>query len=533
VRDLFNKNHKEGEYEHAKVRLHPQKGVYVEGLSRKTASTAAQVKFFIERGSKERATAETKMNAHSSRSHAIFQIQMTQKNVLDGTVRTSTINLVDLAGSERVKHSGVTGDALKETQNINQSLSTLRKVIDTLIDNSKLKPHSKQRHIPPFRESLLTWVLSDSLGGNSKTMMMAAISPHIVNVEETISTLRYALRAKAIVCSAKVNEEKSAALMSGMKDEIKKLQAQLASGERDRKEEEIRREIEEHQAEMANLEEAFTKKEEEMNKQINMQLEKSEHLKVEINQQKSMQFSNAFRNAFLIKKNCEELASAKALLELKTNEAEDMLDRTLRRENEVAASTKMYEDEISSLKQEISTLQKVLCEKDGIIHENNHKLLELEQAVQVTTKKVVAQLALQKELEDKIKILDYNLDAAHSQIALVETENEMLSEREARAMEKNAALCVMTQRLEHTLAAKENVEKELVALISSLKDQSQGENAKNAELHEQVRALKQELQSCCDEKAASNETLVGIKQKLAETYKSLQEVCLISGKAFG
>eukprot|EP00760_Papus_ankaliazontas_P022083 PhM_4_TR18795/c0_g1_i4/m.77497/K17914/KIF13; kinesin family member 13 len=155
VRDLFNKKQKEGEYDNVKIRLHPQKGVIVEGLIRKPVTTAAQTKLFIERGVNERAMAETKMNAHSSRSHAIFQIQVTQKDGTTGTIKISTINLVDLAGSEKVKSSGATGDTLTEAKNINLSLSTLRKVIDVLIDNSKLKANSQKKRIPPFRESVL------------------------------------------------------------------------------------------------------------------------------------------------------------------------------------------------------------------------------------------------------------------------------------------------------------------------------------------------------------------------------------------
>eukprot|EP00759_Apiculatamorpha_spiralis_P036493 PhF_6_TR36567/c0_g1_i4/m.54009/K17914/KIF13; kinesin family member 13 len=268
VRDLFNKKQKEGEYDTVKIRLHPQKGVFIEGLTRKPVATAPQTKKFIERGTKERAMAETKMNAHSSRSHAIFQIQIQQKNGISGTLRTSTINLVDLAGSEKVGTSGATGDRLTEAKNINLSLSTLRKVIDVLIENSKFKANSPKRHVPPFRESVLTWVLSDSLGGNSKTMMMTAISPHIVNVEETISTLRYALRAKAIVCSAKVNEEQSQALIDNMKEELQKLRMQMLSGTGPSGgggpgviTEEIKREIEKREEELkqecAKLEEDF------------------------------------------------------------------------------------------------------------------------------------------------------------------------------------------------------------------------------------------------------------------------------------
>ena len=185
----------EDDYRDLRVRKSPVYGVHVEGLTRldkeSGVSTADDVKLVIRKGMEHRATAETKMNATSSRSHALFQISIVAKNSATGVQRYSNINLVDLAGSERVKMSGAEGDRLTEATKINLSLSTLRHVIDMLIENTNRKK-GDIKLVPPYRESLLTWVLSESLGGNSKTMMLATVSPHISNVEDTGNTLRYA-----------------------------------------------------------------------------------------------------------------------------------------------------------------------------------------------------------------------------------------------------------------------------------------------------------------------------------------------------
>ena len=177
VRDLFNSKSKEGEYSPIKIRQDPVKGILVQGLIQVQVKNAAECAKEMEKGVNERALAETKMNATSSRSHAICQISILQANSRTGLRRNALINLVDLAGSERLKMSGVEGTAAKEAKNINLSLSTLRKVFDTLIANSKQKNPARHQ-VAPYRESMLTWVLKESLGGNSKTMMIAAISPH-------------------------------------------------------------------------------------------------------------------------------------------------------------------------------------------------------------------------------------------------------------------------------------------------------------------------------------------------------------------
>lgn len=162
----------------------------------------------MEIGFKNRAVRATNMNAESSRSHSIFTIYIdSQENDDKGNekYKASKLNLVDLAGSERASKTGTTGDGMKEATKINLSLSALGNVISALVDG-------KTNHIP-YRDSKLTRLLQDSLGGNTKTIMIAAVSPANYNYDETLSTLRYASRAKFIQNKPKINEDPKDALL--------------------------------------------------------------------------------------------------------------------------------------------------------------------------------------------------------------------------------------------------------------------------------------------------------------------------------
>lgn len=140
--------------------------------------------------------------------------------------KVSRLSLVDLAGSEKVSKTGVEGDRLKEGCNINKSLHTLGLVISTLADNASIKAGQKPKHIP-YRDSVLTWLLKDSIGGNSKTVMISTISPSFDNYEETLSTLRYADRAKRIVNNAVINEDPNAKVIRELREELEMLKKEL------------------------------------------------------------------------------------------------------------------------------------------------------------------------------------------------------------------------------------------------------------------------------------------------------------------
>ncbi|XP_033253591.1 kinesin-like protein unc-104 isoform X2 [Drosophila miranda] len=224
VRDLLNPKNKGN----LRVREHPLLGPYVEDLSKLAVTDYQDIHDLIDEGNKARTVAATNMNETSSRSHAVFTIFFTQRRhdtMTDLTTeKVSKISLVDLAGSERADSTGAKGTRLKEGANINKSLTTLGKVISALAEvSASKKKHNKKADFIPYRDSALTWLLRENLGGNSKTAMIAAISPADINYDETLSTLRYADRAKQIVCKAVVNEDANAKLIRELKEEIQKL----------------------------------------------------------------------------------------------------------------------------------------------------------------------------------------------------------------------------------------------------------------------------------------------------------------------
>eukprot|EP00803_Ostreobium_quekettii_P005948 evm.model.scf_213EXC.2 EVM.evm.TU.scf_213EXC.2 scf_213EXC:40552-44200(-) len=202
-------------------------GVYVEGLSVETVRSAQHAMDMLRRGSENRRVGETCMNTESSRSHCVLTCVIESK-VTDGNgftnVLSSRLNLVDLAGSERQKTSGAAGGRLREASSINRSLSTLGLVIMSLMEVQQRGRRTK--HVP-YRDSKLTFLLQDSLGGNSKTVMIANVSPSPDNMTETISTLRFARRAKFIKNRAVVNEDLTADA-NLLKQEIAMLNAEVA-----------------------------------------------------------------------------------------------------------------------------------------------------------------------------------------------------------------------------------------------------------------------------------------------------------------
>jgi kinesin family protein 1 len=223
VRDLLNPSTKGN----LRVREHPSTGPYVEDLAKLAVRSFSEIENLMDEGNKARTVAATNMNETSSRSHAVFTLTLTQKRhdaeTNMDTEKVAKISLVDLAGSERATSTGATGARLKEGAEINRSLSTLGRVIAALADLSSGKKGLKV----PYRDSVLTWLLKDSLGGNSMTAMIAAISPADINFEETLSTLRYADSAKRIKNHAVINEDPNARMIRELKEELAKLRSQL------------------------------------------------------------------------------------------------------------------------------------------------------------------------------------------------------------------------------------------------------------------------------------------------------------------
>lgn len=218
IRDLIK-----GDGQKLKLKQNEQGTVYVDGLSQTEVKSDNDCMKLLDNGSSHKAVASTDMNARSSRSHSIFTITIEQSITNPETgqpeIKKGKLNLVDLAGSERQAKTGATGDRFKEARSINLSLTTLGNVISSLVDR-------KKKHIP-YRDSKLTRLLQDSLGGNAKTLMFAAIGPADYNFDETINTLRYANRAKNIKNKPKVNQNPKDAKIQEMQDEIAQLKSQL------------------------------------------------------------------------------------------------------------------------------------------------------------------------------------------------------------------------------------------------------------------------------------------------------------------
>lgn len=231
VRDLLNTSNTGA----LKVREHPALGPYVENLSQLVVADNAGMMTLMDEGTQLRTVAATQMNATSSRSHAIFQLTLTQRRLEQMTQTTtetvSKISLVDLAGSERANSTGASGSRLKEGAQINKSLTTLGKCVQALASassgNGVAKNSGKRDDFVPFRDSTLTWLLKESLGGNSKTAIIAAISP--TDYDETLSTLRYANQAKQIRTRAVVNEDPNAKMIRELREELEMLRSRASS----------------------------------------------------------------------------------------------------------------------------------------------------------------------------------------------------------------------------------------------------------------------------------------------------------------
>ena len=253
--------------ENLRVRSSPATGVFVENLTAVEVDSWKRMWDLIALGNSCKHTAATKMNERSSRSHTIFKITVNQVTTSvpkkqfekpNEHIRESVINLIDLAGSERNKKTGATGDRLKEASSINKSLHCLKFVIDVLVENATTKGQKKR---PPYRDSTLTSLLMDSLGGNSKTFMLVCVSPHGDNADESLSTLRYGSRARQIVTTVHVNENVAGRMMVELEEELERMKGELDKSAKSASESDsvavLKAQIADHEAHMQSLEAAI------------------------------------------------------------------------------------------------------------------------------------------------------------------------------------------------------------------------------------------------------------------------------------
>lgn len=428
VRDLLGKD------QNAKleVKERPDVGVYVKDLSSYVVNNADDLDKTMTLGNKNRSVGATNMNERSSRSHAIFTItvECSEKGP-DGQnhVRMGKLHLVDLAGSERQAKTGATGQRLKEATQINLSLSTLGNVISALVDG-------KSTHIP-YRNSKLTRLLQDSLGGNSKTVMIANIGPADYNFDETISTLRYANRAKNIKNKAKINEDPKDALLREFQKEIERLKAQLVEEGSGGEEE--------------------GESEEEVEEEGKIVKRKKKHRK------KSMHALPP-----------EKVAELRAKIEAEREKLQQKTDLAEEERNQAAEELEKREKDIKDSEMEHVRLQEKLKAVESKIIVGGVNLLEKAKEQELLLEQSAKELSARKEREKELQKL----------IEEKEQERVDIEEKYASLQEEAAG---KTKKLKKVWSMLKSAESEMA-------DQQQEHQRETEGLLESIRELRKELQ---------------------------------------
>lgn len=427
IRDLLCKdNNKKLE-----LKEHPEYGVYVKDLSSVVTKNATEIEHVMNIGNQSRSVGFTNMNERSSRSHAIFVVTVEcSEPGPDGEdhIRVGKLNMVDLAGSERQSKTGAKGKRLKEAAKINLSLSALGNVISALVDG-------RSSHVP-YRDSKLTRLLQDSLGGNAKTVMMATVGPSHKNFDESLATLRYASRAKKIKNKPRINEDPKDALLREFQEEIARLKAQLE--ERGMLAKERRRKRNSKRLSKYMEEEILSERDaEEENTRHSMKVEgdnpkteacqwgseKLKHLNVNRRSVEDMQWDQDAVEKIIEKYKAMEsklLVGGKTIID-HTNEQQKRLElkrqeiaEQIRREREIQQQMMLQEEETLEIKETFSSLQQEVEHKTKKLKRLYGKLQQLRGEMRdimdehVTTRQELeeAQHELTKELKYKYLLIE-------------------------------------------------------------------------------------------------------------------------------
>ncbi|KAK7495339.1 hypothetical protein BaRGS_00013521, partial [Batillaria attramentaria] len=404
VRDLLGKD----QQHHLEVKERPDVGVYVKDLSAFVVNNADDMDRIMTLGNKNRSVGATNMNLHSSRSHAIFTVtvECSEKGA-DGQqhVRVGKLHLVDLAGSERQAKTGATGQRLKEATKINLSLSTLGNVISSLVDG-------KSTHIP-YRNSKLTRLLQDSLGGNSKTVMVANIGPADYNYDESISTLRYANRAKNIKNKAKINEDPKDALLRQFQKEIEDLRKQLEEGKKKISKEKMAEIQAKIDADRKALESKKDMAEEERNK-VKADLDKKENeLKKYKDEQEQLEHKlSAIQRKIIVggENLLEKAEEQERMLEESARELEErkQKEEELRKQLEEKEQERLdIEEKYSSLQEEVAGKTKKLKKVWTMLMQAKSEIADLQQEHQREMEGLLENVRqLSRELKLQMVVID-------------------------------------------------------------------------------------------------------------------------------
>ncbi|GAB6025282.1 Kinesin-like protein kif3b [Chamberlinius hualienensis] len=362
VRDLLCKD----QFKRLELKERPDVGVYVKDLSSFVCNSVKEIEHVMSVGNQNRSVGPTNMNEHSSRSHAIFMITVESSELgadNQNHIRVGKLNLVDLAGSERQSKTGSMGERLKEATKINLSLSALSNVISALVDG-------KSSHIP-YRDSKLTRLLQDSLGGNAKTIMVANIGPASYNYEETLTTLRYSNRAKNIKNKPKINEDPKDTLLREFQQEIAKLKAQLVAKGGNQRVARRRKES----VEMNGTAEDEEDPEEEEEEEVEDEVDNAEYLKQQFEKE---------REAIINNQNLISEEKEKVLKEL--NKKHDLLQKEQDARDKLAQKIKAMES-------------KLLSGERNIIDHTNEQQRELE----IRKQEIIEQKRREREMQQKLE----------------------------------------------------------------------------------------------------------------------------------
>jgi len=445
IRDLLNPSDKQ-----LKIREHPKLGIYVEHLAELVVDSAEGIASLLDQGNNVKQVAATQMNERSSRSHCCFIVTIKQRKIEEigsgedavkrETTLTANINLVDLAGSERASKTGAQGSRLKEGAAINLSLATLGQVINMLAEGSK-------GHVP-YRNSKLTRVLQQALGGNARTVMVAAISPADYNYNETLSTLQYASRASKIQNKTVRNEDVSQRMIRELREEVERLRAQMAQLEQlkgplspsNTQDEEDLRKMNDMKETIAMLEETKKRQWDEVQK---LSKAYEEERNKTLNNEKVVRsiMQNVKEEKVALMRRLNELEQEKAqLLKLMKQTKQDysvtknQLEKDMARYQEIMAKpeSEQPEDQVNSLFLRIEKNRDQLVEQRALMKDLKDRIKfnqeeQIEQKAEMEAQKLMldqdAELRKQIQDEEKAKLIEeFSDDPQHARMEVAKFE---------------------------------------------------------------------------------------------------------------
>ena len=401
LRDLLSANHDQS----LKIREDPQHGVQIKGVTVHKVKDVSEINALLAYGKKNRVVRKTNMNAESSRSHSILTVAVETLTKIDGQdhVRSARLNLVDLAGSERVAKTGAEGQGFTEGVNINYELMILGNCIAALTSRGNT-------HVP-YRDSKLTMLLRDSLGGNAKTMMIAALGPANYNFSETMSTLRYAERAKKIENKPKVNMDPKDALLLKLKEELADLEKKLTQKD------ELDAQMGVSADVIAKMEEDLAKQREELAQASSQEKEEKDKIMKKIEQNR-LEIEKQKKQQELFQKKLEDITSV-----LSTYNKSQLIAKTAQNESairEAKEKLRIREERSKKLQQEMEERQRKREQFEAQVESLQKSVgdiqAEYKQCVEEYKNLKVMEPEIQKTIQEDREELANNIESLSSEL---------------------------------------------------------------------------------------------------------------------